>query len=183
MGKRNMKWRTLASEYIIRRPWLTARRDTVELPNGTVNEEYYVLEYPDWINVTAITAEGHYVFVRQYRHALGQTCHEIVAGVIEPDEQPEAAARRELMEETGFGGGEWRELMTLSPNPSTVTNIVHCFVATGVRLLGSQHLDTTEDMEVCLFTKSEVLDMLKRGEIKQALMAAPLWRLFAENPG
>ena len=49
--KRDMKWRTLSSEYLIRRPWLTARRDTVELPNGTVNDEYYVLEYPDWVNV------------------------------------------------------------------------------------------------------------------------------------
>ena len=176
-----MKWRTLGSEYIIRRPWLTARRDTVELPNGAVNDEYYVLEYPDWINVTAITADGQYVFVRQYRHGLGQTCHEIGAGVIEPGEQPEAAARRELMEETGFGGGKWRELMTISPNPSTVTNVVHCFVATGVERLGTQHLDATEDIEVCLFTKDEVLRMLERGEIMQALMAAPLWRLFAEG--
>lgn len=59
-----MKWRTLKSDYIIRRPWLTARRDTVELPDGTVNDEYYVLEYPDWINVIAITAEGMFVLVR-----------------------------------------------------------------------------------------------------------------------
>ena len=176
-----MKWRTLGSEYIIRRPWLTARRDTVELPNGAVNDEYYVLEYPDWINVTAITADGQYVFVRQYRHGLGQTCHEIVAGVIKPGEQPEAAARRELMEETGFGGEKWRELMTISPNPSTVTNVVHCFVATGVERLGTQHLDATEDIEVCLFTKDDVLRMLERGKIMQALMAAPLWRLFAEG--
>ena len=102
--KRDMKWRTLSSEYLIRRPWLTARRDTVELPNGTVNDEYYVLEYPDWVNVVAITTGGDFVFVRQYRHGIDEVCHEIVAGVIEPGEQPEAAARRELMEETGFAG-------------------------------------------------------------------------------
>ena len=71
---RNMEWKTLKSEYIIRRPWLTARRDTVELPTGVVNDEYYVLEYPDWINVIAVTPDGRMVFVRQYRHALGQTC-------------------------------------------------------------------------------------------------------------
>ena len=165
--KRDMKWRTLSSEYLIRRPWLTARRDTVELPNGTVNDEYYVLEYPDWVNVVAITTGGDFVFVRQYRHGIDEVCHEIVAGVIEPGEQPEAAARRELE--------------VLSPNPSTVTNIVHCFVATGVERTAAQHLDATEDIEVCLFSKDEVRQMLRRGEIMQALMAAPLWRLLAEG--
>ena len=179
--KRDMKWRTLSSEYLIRRPWLTARRDTVELPNGTVNDEYYVLEYPDWVNVVAITTGGDFVFVRQYRHGIDEVCHEIVAGVIEPGEQPEAAARRELEEETGYGGGCWRELMVLSPNPSTVTNIVHCFVATGVERTAAQHLDATEDIEVCLFSKDEVRQMLQRGEIMQALMAAPLGRLLAEG--
>lgn len=181
MSERDMNWRTLGSEYLIRRPWLTARRDTVELPDGTVNDEYYVLEYPDWINVIAVTGGGQYVFVRQYRHGIGQTCHEIVAGVIESGEQPEAAARRELAEETGYGGGVWTELMVISPNASTVTNVTHCFLAVGVELMGSQHLDKTEDIEVCLFSRDEVRQMLERGDIKQALMAAPLWRVFAEG--
>ena len=52
------EWKILDSEYIIRRPWLTARRDTVMLPNGQMNDEYYVLEYPTWINVIAIDTEG-----------------------------------------------------------------------------------------------------------------------------
>ena len=101
---------------------------------------------------------------------------------MEQGEQPEAAARRELMEETGFGGGTWRETMVVSPNASTVTNVTHCFVATGVERIGSQHLDPTEDIEVCLVSREEMRRMLEQGEIKQALMAAPLWRYFAENP-
>ena len=59
--ERDMKWKTLKSEYLIRRPWLTARRDTVELPTGAVNDEYYVLEYPAWVNVIAVTKDGDYV--------------------------------------------------------------------------------------------------------------------------
>ena len=47
------KWETLKSDYIIKRPWLTARRDEVKLPNGVIHDEYYVLEYPDWVNVIA----------------------------------------------------------------------------------------------------------------------------------
>lgn len=65
-----MMWKKLSSEYIIQRPWLTARCDKVELPNGTVHDEYYVLEYPTWINVVAETEEGMLVLERQYRHGL-----------------------------------------------------------------------------------------------------------------
>ena len=178
-----MKWRTIKSDYIIRRPWLTARRDTVELPDGTVNDEYYVLEYPDWINVIAITRDGRFVFIDQYRHGLGETSYEIPAGVSEPsDGSMLAAAQRELAEETGYGGGEWRLLMTVSANPATQNNLTHCFLATGVGRIGEQHLDPTEDLRVHLLTRAEVLELLRGDRIRQALMTAPLWRYFAENP-
>ena len=179
--KRDIKWRTLKSEYLIRRPWLTARRDTVELPTGVVNDEYYVLEYPTWVNILAVTAAGEYVFVRQYRHGLGETCMEIVAGVCEDGEEPEASARRELMEETGYAGGEWHELMTVSANTSTMNNVTHCFLATGVEKVGSQHLDRTEDIEVHLLTEDEAFALLTGGKIRQSLMAAPMWKYFYEK--
>ena len=106
---KDMKWDVLHSEYIIRRPWLTARRDKVRLPDGRVNDEYYVLEYPDWVNVIAITPDDRFVLVRQYRHGLGRTSFELCAGVCEKGETPEESARRELFEETGYTGGEWHE--------------------------------------------------------------------------
>ena len=179
--KRDIKWETLSSEYLIKRPWLTARRDAVRLPNGVVQEEYYVLEYPDWINVIAMTTDGQMILERQYRHALGETSYEIVAGVMEKAETPEQAARRELMEETGFGGGVWTSLMEISANPSTMTNLCHCFMAMGVERMGSQHLDHTEYLEVYFFKPEEVWQMLLAGEFRQSLMAAPLWKFFYEQ--
>lgn len=176
-----MKWKTLSQRYLIEKPWLTARVDKVELPTGAVIDEYYVLEYPDWVNTIAITKEGKFVFVRQYRYALGKTVNELCAGVIEKGEEPMAAARRELMEETGFGGGNWQEWMTISANPSTHTNLNHCFLATDVELLSEQHLDEGEDVQVRIFTRQEVEDMLQKGEVWQSLMAAPLWKYFALN--
>lgn len=92
-----------------------------------------------------------------------------------------AAAQRELAEETGYGGGEWRLLMTVSANPSTHSNLTHCFLATGVEKIGEQHLDPTEDLRVHLLTREEVLELLRTDRIQQALMAAPLWRYFCEN--
>ena len=63
------KWKTIRSEYLFRRPWLTARLDQIELPDGRIIPEYYVLEYPDWVNVIAITRDGQFVMERQFRYA------------------------------------------------------------------------------------------------------------------
>lgn len=181
MADKDMKWKTLSQKYLIEKPWLTARVDKVQLPTGVIIDEYYVLEYPDWVNTIAITKDGKFVFVRQYRYAIGKTVNELCAGVVEKGEAPMDAAKRELMEETGFGGGNWQEWMTISANPSTHTNLTHCYLATDVEPLGKQHLDQGEDLEPRIFSREEVLDMLQKGEIWQALMVAPLWKYFASE--
>ena len=68
-------WQVLSSEYLFREPWLTVRRDHLLLPNGNHIPAYYVMEYPDWVNVIAITREGQFVLVRQYRHARRVTAY------------------------------------------------------------------------------------------------------------
>ena len=83
IGKKIEKWKTLSSEYLFRRPWLTARRDRVELPDGRVNDEFYLLEYPSWVNVLAVTDKGEYVMIEQYRHGIDEVIFELCAGVLE----------------------------------------------------------------------------------------------------
>ena len=173
------EWNVLESEYVVDRPWLRARRDCVQLPTGVVYPEYYVLEYPDWVNVIAITPEGRFVMVEQYRHGLGRVQTEICAGAVEPGETPLQAARRELAEETGFTGGDWELWTTISGNPSTTNNHTHCFIARGVKQTQGQHLDRTEDISVKILSQMEVVALLMNDEIKQSLMAAPLWKYFA----
>lgn len=168
----------LSTEYLIRRPWLTARRDVAKLPDGRINHEYYVLEYPDWVNIIAITEDGMVVLERQYRHGLGKTCYELPCGVIEEGETPLEAAKRELLEETGYAGGEWKQLMTLSPNPATSNNLAHSFLATGVKKVAGQSLDATEDIEVHLKSQDYVRELLENNQILQALMAAPMMKYF-----
>lgn len=172
------KWKVLDSVYLVQRPWLTARRDTVELPNGVVNDEYYVLEYPTWVNVIAITEGGEFVMVEQYRHGLGGIFTELVAGVAEKGESPLDAARRELLEETGYGGGEWELNTVVSANPGSQNNLSYSFIARGVRPVTVQHLDDTEDVLVRLVAEKDVFQMLVNDEVKQSLMAAPLWKYF-----
>lgn len=175
------KWEIVSTEYLVRRPWLTARRDVVRLPDGRINPEYYVLEYPDWVNVIAITREGQIVMERQYRHGLGNTCFELPCGVIEEGETSLEAAKRELLEETGYAGGSWQEWMTLSPNPSTSNNLTHSFLAVGVEKVSDQHLDATEDISVYLLDPAYVRELLVNNQILQALMAAPLWKFFSSE--
>lgn len=181
MENTEARWRVLDREYIIRRPWLTARRDKVELPDGRVIEEYYVLEYPDWVNVIAITQEGQFVMERQYRHGLGVDSTELPCGVMEKGEEPLEAARRELLEETGYGNGEWTELMAIAPNPGSQNNLTHCFLAVGVEKIAEQSLDDTEELTVHLMSEAEVKSLLENNRICQALMVAPLWKYFSDK--
>lgn len=173
------KWKVLKREYLFNRPWLTARRDTVELPDGRINPEFYVLEYPAWVNVIAITEDGTFVMIEQYRHGLGEVGIELCAGCCEEGETFEEAARRELEEETGYSGGTWELGCVISGNPSVTNNLTYCYIARGVKKTSEQKLDKNEDIAVLLMSEEEVYSMLVEDRMKQALMAAPLWRFFA----
>lgn len=179
----NEKWKVLQSETLYNEPWLSVRKEHVELPNGNRIPSYYILDYPDWVNVIAITTDGMFVMISQYRHGLGQANYELCAGVYENevDETLMVAAQRELLEETGYGNGIWTEYMTISANTSTHSNLTHCFLATGVEKLAAQTLEASEDITVHLFTAAEVKQMLEANQILQSLMAAPLWKYVAQN--
>ncbi len=176
-----MAWDVIDSEYLFKRPWLTARRDHVKLPTGAEIHDFYVLEYPEFCNVIAITKDGKFLMERQYRHAQHYTGIEIPAGCVEKGEDPMEAAKRELYEETGYAGGEWSKLMTISPNAGACTNYSHTYLAVGIEKISTQHLEDSEDIKIVLLDKDEVLRMLKNDEFHQAMMAAPLWKYFAMN--
>jgi len=168
-------WKTLQSEYLYKRPWLTMRQDTVQLPNGKVIDDYYIWEFPPWNNVLAITKQRDIVLIRQYRHGIGKVFYELPAGV--HDKRGESvleSAQRELLEETGFGGGSWKPLMELSANPALQNNITYSFLADGVEKISQQKLDATEEISVHLVSPDELRSIVLEGGMIQALHAAPI---------
>lgn len=174
-------WEIICSEYVIRNKWLTVRKDHVKLPTGEEMDDYFILEYPDWVTVIAITNDGKYVMERQYRHGIGKTCYEICGGTVENNEDILIAAQRELLEETGYMGGEWELFAKTAPNPAAMTNTCYTFVAKGVYKTGNQNLERTEDIDVCEMTKEELLAVMKNGEIIQGDMLSPLWQWMYQN--
>jgi 8-oxo-dGTP pyrophosphatase MutT (NUDIX family) len=168
-------WTTLSTKYLFNKPWLTMRQDSVQLPNGRVIDDYYIWEFPPWINVVAITATGEIVLIRQYRHGIGSVFYELPAGVHDKaGESVLESAQRELLEETGFGGGSWSALMELSANPALQNNITYSFLAVGVEEIGKQELDATEEISVHLVTLDELRSIVLDGRMMQSLHAAPI---------
>ncbi len=159
-------WRLIESTYTYRDRWLTLRSDSVRLPNGNTLSPYHVIEIADWVNVVAISAIGHVLLVEQYRHAVGRTMLEIPAGHVDPKEGLEAAARRELLEETGYGGGTWHALGALHPAASRFTNQVHAFLAVGVTRLAAPVEEESENLRLHEIPWPEFADGLRSGALR-----------------
>jgi 8-oxo-dGTP pyrophosphatase MutT (NUDIX family) len=172
-------WTVLTREYLAREPWYTVRVDRVQLPNGHVIPKYWINEYPPWVNVVALTDRDEVVLIRQYRHGLEKVAYEIPAGTTDPgDKSLEEAARRELLEETGYGGGRWSLLATLSANPALTNNLTTTFLAEGVTALAAAAPESNEDIRVHLTPLSEVQRLIETGGFVQALHVAPLLLLL-----
>ena len=118
---------------------------------------------------------------KQYRHGMQRMSYELPCGVMEKGETPLEAAQRELFEETGYTGGDWQLWLDVAQNPGSMSNMTHCFLATGVEPTHTQHLDATEDLAVFTATRDEVVEMMHDGRIFQALMLAPLYKYLYEK--
>ncbi|MBY0542896.1 MAG: NUDIX hydrolase [Sphingobacteriaceae bacterium] len=169
-----LKWQKLASTYLVKERWATLRVDTCRLQNGLIKDDYYVLEYPDWVNAVALTKENKIILVRQYRFAADIISLEIPGGVIDNGEEPETAIVRELQEETGYSFESCELIATLYPNPATSTNKTFTYLLKGGAKTHEQHLDEHEILNVEEYTVEEVKQLLKENKIDQALHVAGL---------
>lgn len=169
------KWKTLKSKMVLDNYWCQVRQDEIELPNGKIIDDYFVSIKPDVAMVLPITSSKEIIFVRQYRHAVGEFFLELPAGNFNPTkETAEVAAIRELTEETGYIPQEFRKIGTLYDKPSKDTNQIHLFLAENVSQVGEPNLDITEEIEVVFIAIESVLEKIIQGEISVAGTVAAL---------
>lgn len=174
--KKLEKWETVNSHMVINHRWCQVRRDEIKLPNGKIVDDYFVYIKPDVAMVLPITENGEIVFVRQYRHALGDFFIELPAGHFEPNqEKAQIAAMRELTEETGYVASNLQKIATLYDKPGKDTNHIHLFLAENVIKVEEQQLDLTEEIEVLLIPQGEVFTKISQGEISVAGTVAALY--------
>jgi ADP-ribose pyrophosphatase len=169
-------WEILSSKYVVKDRWLTLRADDCRTPNGQRVAPYYVLEYPSWVSVLALTPDNHVVLIKQYRHGIRQVILELPGGGMdERDLSTIEAAQRELREETGYAAEEWRETGTICASPHNHTNTIHCFLAYRARFITEPQREVSEQMEVLLMPLDECLERAYQGELKHSHHVACLF--------
>ena len=158
-------WQRLRSEKLFETPYFILRSDRLRLPDGVIKDPYYVIERPDAAIIFPLTKEGEVILVRQFRPPLERMELGLPAGLVEPGEKPEAAARRELLEETGYAGGEWESLGSLASSPSLKDNWAYLFLARGVEETSAPDPDEHELVEVVRVSVEDILGLIRGGQI------------------
>ena len=179
-------WRTLARRTILNHSqYLEVESHTIELPDGQVISDWPWVISPDYVNVLAITAEGKYICFHQTKYGVEGTSLAPVGGYMDPGEEPLDAAKRELLEETGYEAPEWISLGGYRVDANRGLNTAYFYVAREARCVTERHADDLEEQQLLLLSHAEMDAALEGGEFKvlpwAAIVAAGL-RYIEKHP-
>ncbi len=163
-------WKVTGSEPVFDGRIFKVRRDVTINPRTGQAHEMFVLDQPDWVNVIPLTPDEHVVMVEQWRHGSRTIELETPGGLMDQGETPEACARRELLEETGYAADRVVHLGTVKPNPAIQSNLQHYVLATGCHKVAEPNLDHAEDIAVRLVPFREIPDLIRRGKITHGIV-------------
>lgn len=183
---KNLMWEEVSTEHIVQDEWIDFRKTSFRFPDGKIFKPYYTYSRRDYVVIVASDEEGKYLCVRQFRQGIREVTTEFVAGGIErkdrmqfgdkgghaSDDSLEAAleaAKRELLEETGYESDDWKHLMTIPSNATMADNMAYIYVAKNCRKKSEQSLDEMEFLNVKRLTAAEIEQMISDGEFKQAM--------------
>lgn len=168
-------WKTLARRVLVSRPpWLEVGEEDVLLPDGEVVENFLSITGRDFTIVVPLTADGHTVLIRSYKHGLRGISRSFPAGYLEAGEEPLAGAKRELLEEAGWAADGWTSLGRFVVDGNYGSGTMHAFLATGAREVAEPESGDLEEMELERVSWDEAVAALERGELQQLASAAAL---------
>lgn len=175
-----MAWKVLESKKIFSSGLFQLKSDRCELPDGRIMPRYFVMDFPDWVNVIPLTPEKEVILVKQYRHASGRIHLEIPGGSMDPRlaESTLEGARREMLEETGYDSEKLVKVSSQYPNPALQSNQMHTYVAYDCKKIQEQNLDEFEDLELYFCSLSKLEEHLRNGDIDHSLMMASISMAF-----
>jgi len=160
-------WKTLSRHTVLERgKFLTVEDHAIELPNGRVIENWPWVITPDYVNIVAVTEDDRFLCFRQNKYSIEGTSLAPVGGYIDPGEDPLTAAKRELLEETGYQASEWVELAHLPIDGNRGVGTAHLFMAHGAQPVAETDADDLEDQELLLLSQAAVEAALDAGEFK-----------------
>jgi 8-oxo-dGTP pyrophosphatase MutT (NUDIX family) len=174
-------WQVLESKLLINERWLQLHEERVRLANGHEIERFHVIHGPDWASVLCVTNDSEVVLVRQYRHGAKSASLELPAGVIEPHETPEEAARRELLEETGYESDDWVSIHSVSTEPARHSTRAHFFCARGARRTRPAAPEASEVLEQVVVPLSDLSGLALDGSIFHGVHVGAILAAFARG--
>ena len=180
MNDEALKWNKTGERRLLDTPIFSVMGQEETAANG-ITGEYISLEAPDCVVIVPVYGED-FVLVRQWRHGAGKLTTEFPGGVVDRGEDPEAAALRELREETGFEAGRISLLGVVSPNPAIFRSRFFCYLAEELEPTGVQHLDRDELISVFTRPVGEVIEGFGSEEYCHAFMGAAL-AFYLRNRG
>jgi 8-oxo-dGTP pyrophosphatase MutT (NUDIX family) len=177
-------WKQLTADLVYECRIFTLHRERSRFSRDNLEYDFHVLESPDWVNIVPLTPDRQVVMVRQFRHGIREYTLEIPGGMIDADDpSPLTAARREMVEESGFDSDRIEPLGVIHPNPAIQRNRCHSFVAYDVERRGQPTFDTTEDVAVELVPLDRIPDLIRSGGITHALVVVAFhWLALAPRP-
>jgi ADP-ribose pyrophosphatase len=161
-----------ATSILSREPWLEVFEEHIRLPDGRLIDDFYTIRLRDFVVVAPLTEDGHLILVRHYRHGPRRITRSLPSGFIEGDESPAEAAKRELLEETGYVAESWSQLGTWVVDGNRRCGIEHVFLATGAKQVAEPTTDDLAEATVHLMTLEEAAEAMWRGEISELASAA-----------
>jgi 8-oxo-dGTP pyrophosphatase MutT (NUDIX family) len=169
-------WRRAASKRIADCRVFTVREDFCERASDNLKSSFFVMENPDWVNIIALTGEKEVVLIEQFRHGAQKITTEIPGGMVDANELPETAARRELAEETGYTSENFVYLGKSVPNPALQNNWIHHFLALNCRKTLETNFDEHESLVTKLVNLPEIEKMIENEIISHSLVLAAFYR-------